>query len=86
MSEQAVAAVSEQACRVLDALEAGGPELPIVVLSRSTGLLPTQLVDVLDELHEKGYVEQGATPQSVRLLPPAGTGRFRRSHPPATPD
>ncbi len=68
---------SEQGQRVLDALEAFGPELPIVVLARHAGLRPTQLVPILDELDHEGLVRPGAEPSSVILVGPR-EGRFTR--------
>lgn len=64
---------------VLDVLEQEGPELPVVVLARKTGLRPTELVEVLDGLHDEGHVIQGAEPQSVAVAPPQSSGRFIRA-------
>lgn len=69
--------LSEPAERVRMALEAGGPEMPIVVLARLTRIAPTQLVPLLDELYDAGLVDAGSERSSVRLLPTRATGRFR---------
>lgn len=72
------AGMSEQAGRVLDALRAGGPELPIVILARITRQPPTALATILDELYEAGYVEPGAERRSIRAVPVDSGGRFAR--------
>ena len=66
---------SELGRRVLDVLEAEGPELAIAVLARRSGIRPTQLAPILDELHDDGLVRPGAVRASVTLVA-VGDGRF----------
>lgn len=61
--------------RVLDVLEAEGPELPVVVLARRTGIPPSRLIPVLDDLHDIGLVTSGRERASVALVPAPWTGR-----------
>lgn len=73
--------ISAAGRRVLDLLEAEGPELPVVVVARRTGVLPTQLQPIFDELHEAGLVDRGMAQSTVALVPSRDGGRFAR--PPA---
>jgi DNA-binding IclR family transcriptional regulator len=71
---------SEQGQKVLDTLEAEGPQLPIVVLARLLDVPPSRLVDVLDELYDAGLLTPGRERGTVVLVPQpqAGEGRFAR--------
>ena len=73
--------VSEQGARVLEVLEAAEHELPVVVIARMTGIQPTKLRRVLDDLHDAGLVDQGSERATVRLVRARGAeGRFDRSN------
>lgn len=68
-----------QSERVIEVLEAEGPELPLVVLARRLDIPPTGLVPILDDLYDAGRVTTGQTRGSVALVrPPDGDGRFTR--------
>ena len=70
--------------RVVDALEADGPSLPIAVLARRLDMPPTRLVALLDDLYDAGVVTPGRERGTVALVPQhRDDGRFRR---PAAPD
>ena len=77
---------SEQGQRVVDTLEAEGPQLPIVVLARLLDVRPSLLVDVLDDLFDAGLVTPGRERGTVVLVPqPQQEGRFTRGEPSARP-
>jgi DNA-binding IclR family transcriptional regulator len=66
--------------RVIDVLEAEGPELPIAVLARRMDVPPTQLVPILDDLFDAGRITTGHERATVALVPqPARDGRFTRA-------
>ena len=65
--------------RVIEVLEAEGPELPLVVLARRLDIPPSGLVPILDDLYEAGRITTGRERGSVALVPqPAPDGRFTR--------
>ena len=65
--------------RVLDVLEADGPELPLAVLARRLDIPPSRLVPILDDLYDAGLVTTGLERASVALVPqPGDDGRFSR--------
>ena len=71
---------SELGRKVLDVLENEGPQLPIVVLARLLNVLPSLLVDVLDDLYDAGLVKPGRERGTVELVPqrPERDRRFSR--------
>ena len=72
----------EQRRRVIDVLQAEGPQLPIVVLARLLAVPPSRLVRDLDELFDEGLVTPGLERGTVALVPqPSGEGRFARPQP-----
>lgn len=74
----------EQGHRVLDALEAEGSAMPLVVLARRLDILPSRLVALLDDLYDEGLVTPGRQRGTVALTErPREPGRFRRDAAPA---
>jgi DNA-binding IclR family transcriptional regulator len=67
--------------RVIDVLEAEGPQLPIVVLARLLAVQPSRLIGVLDDLFDEGLVTMGRERGTVALVPQPGGGRFTRPRP-----
>ncbi len=65
---------------MLDALEAEGPQLPIVVLARLLNVPPSKLIGVLDDLYDAGLVTPGRERGTVLLVPQPQEreGRFAR--------
>lgn len=68
--------LSVEATVVLNLLPEDGRELPVVRLSRDAGMLPSELVQVLDELHDAGLVLPGLARATVRRR--RDDGRFVR--------
>ena len=71
-----------QGQRVVQVLEAEGPQLPLVVLARRLSIPPSRLSRVLDDLYDEGLVTPGRERGTVVLVPqPHDDGRFTRPVP-----